>query len=154
MTAGTQRRYTPLSVAIHASPVLRALRAAARNAADKFEQQGIEGADKLGDELMILAETVYGMATNSLEASIQPTTVVFSRDLVDALRVVAAGQRGRVAGVAQILEPDPLHHLPVADVKTRDDSLRKHRGNYAASAAPDPPTSPDGTARRRRSRTR
>lgn len=88
MTAGTQqKRYTPLSVAIHASPVLRALRAAARTAADKYEQQGIQDAEKLGDELMILAETVYGMATNSLDASIEPTTVVFSRDLVDALRV-------------------------------------------------------------------
>lgn len=87
MTASTQKRYTPLSVAIHASPVLRALRAAARTAADKYEQLGIQDAEKLGDELMILAETVYGMATNSLEASVEPTTVVFSRDLVDALRM-------------------------------------------------------------------
>ena len=88
MTASThQKRYTPLSVAIHASPVLRALRAAARSAAGKLEQEGIEGAEKLGDELMILAETVYGMATDSLESSIEPTTVVFSRDLIDALRI-------------------------------------------------------------------
>lgn len=88
MTAGTtQKRYTPLSVAIHASPVLRALRAAARSAADQLVEDGVEHAEQLGDELLILAETVYGMATNTLETSIEPTTVVFSRDLIDALRV-------------------------------------------------------------------
>ena len=88
MTAsGTQKRYTPLAVAIHSSPVLRALRAAARSAAEKLEEQHIEGAEQLGDELLILAETVYGMATQSLEPSIEPTTVVFSRGLIDALRV-------------------------------------------------------------------
>jgi signal transduction histidine kinase len=88
MTASThQKRYTPLSVAIHASPVLRALRAAARTAADKLVDEGVERAEQHGDELLILAETVYGMATDTLETSVEPTTVVFSRDLIDALRV-------------------------------------------------------------------
>jgi signal transduction histidine kinase len=87
MTAGPQKRYTPLSVAIHASPVLRALRAAARAAAEKLEEQKIQDAEQLGDELLILAETVYGMATNSLEPSIEATTVLFSRGLIEALRV-------------------------------------------------------------------
>lgn len=88
MTAtGTQKRYTPLSVAIHSSPVLRALRAASRSAAEQLVEDGVEGAEALGDELLILAETVYGMATDSLEPSIEPTTVVFSRALVDALRI-------------------------------------------------------------------
>jgi signal transduction histidine kinase len=87
MTASTQpKRYTPLSVAIHASPVLRALRAASRTAAEKLVEDSVQDAEKLGDELLILAETVYGMATDSLEPSIEPTTVVFSRPLVDALR--------------------------------------------------------------------
>ncbi len=85
-TASTPKRYTPLSVAIHASPVLRALRAASRNAAERLVANGVEGAEQLGDELMILAETVYGMATDSLAAPIEPSTVVFSRSLVDALR--------------------------------------------------------------------
>ncbi len=86
MTVGTQKRYTPLSVQLHASPVLRALRAAARNAAEQLEARGVAEADKLGDELTILAETVYGMATDSLAAPIEPNTVIFARNLVDALR--------------------------------------------------------------------
>ncbi|HYC50048.1 MAG TPA: HAMP domain-containing sensor histidine kinase [Gemmatimonadaceae bacterium] len=86
MTGPQTKRYTPLSVQIHASPVLRALRAASRSAAEKLVEDGVEGAEQLGDELLILAETVYGMATDTLESSIEPTTVVFSRALVDALR--------------------------------------------------------------------
>ena len=37
----------------------------------------VEGADQLGDELTMLAETVYGMSTDSNSAPIKPTTVVF-----------------------------------------------------------------------------
>jgi signal transduction histidine kinase len=99
----TQKRYTPLSVAINASPVLRALRSAARSAAEKMGEQGVQDAERLGDELLILAETVYGMATKSLEPTIDATTVVFSRNLIDLLRMefIAKLRRDHTKRVSQ-----------------------------------------------------
>src|SRR5688572_19350898 len=87
MAVGYPKRYTPTAVALASSPVLRALRAASRKAAERLVANNVEGAEELGNELTVLAETVHGMATDSKTASIAPaTTVVFSRALLDMLR--------------------------------------------------------------------
>jgi signal transduction histidine kinase len=87
MAVGYPKRYTPTAVALASSPVLRALRAASRKAAERLVANNVEGAEELGNELTVLAETVHGMAADSKTPSITPsTTVVFSRALLDMLR--------------------------------------------------------------------
>jgi signal transduction histidine kinase len=123
--SGQTKRYTPLSVAINASPVLRALRAAARTAAEKMGERGAQDVERLADELLILAETVYGMATRTLEPSVEATTVVFSRSLIDMLRVefIAKLRRDHAKRVAQQEMVEVLAAMEeVAAISERADS--------------------------------
>ena len=48
-------------------------------------------------------------------------------DFVDALDVVAAGKRCRVASVAQLLKLHTFHDLAIADVHAGDDALGQHQ---------------------------
>ena len=128
MTASTQKRYTPLSVAIHASPVLRALRAAARNAAEKLEQDGVEDAERLGDELLILAETVFGMATNSLEASIEPTTVRDLKAYQQQMRKILESDIDELSPTQYIRADRFLRRVDTAIAALQDPNVSKYLG--------------------------
>jgi signal transduction histidine kinase len=86
MAVSYPKRFTPAAVALGSSPVLRALRAASRKAYERLVTENVEGAEELGNELTLLAETVHSMAAESHAGSISPTNVVFSRTLIDALR--------------------------------------------------------------------
>ena len=80
--------------------------------------------------------TVSGMKTCSavreMTSSVAPRPFDGRRDvqeheLVGSVGVVARGEFHRVAGVAQVLEPDALHHAAGVDVEARDDALGQHR---------------------------
>jgi two-component system, sensor histidine kinase len=86
MSVSYPKRYTPVAVALASSPVVRALRAAARKASEKLVADNVENAESLGVDLTVLAETVYAMALDTKTQPIAPTEVVFSRALIDALR--------------------------------------------------------------------
>ena len=51
---------------------------------------------------------------------------VEEHELVGALGVVARGELDRVAGIAELLEPDALDDAARVDVQARDDPLREH----------------------------
>jgi signal transduction histidine kinase len=86
MAVSYPRRYTPAAVALASSPVLRALRTAARKAYEHLVATDSRNAEELGNELALLAETVHTMATDTKSASISPDHLVFPRSLVDLLR--------------------------------------------------------------------
>ena len=86
MAVSYPRRFTPAAVALDSSPVLRALRAASRKAAERLVANNVEGADDLGNELTLLAETVHSMSTDSNSVSITPASVVFPLALIELLR--------------------------------------------------------------------
>jgi two-component system, sensor histidine kinase len=86
MSVSYPKRYTPVAVALASSPVVRALRAAARKASDKLVADNVENAESLGVELTLLAETVYTMALDEKTQPIAPDNLVFSRALIDGLR--------------------------------------------------------------------
>ena len=85
---------------------------AADAAADAQRQEYLarDGADGLGQRL----------------ASLDGRGDVEDDDLVDALAVVAAGEGGGVAGVAQTLEVDALDDGAVPNVEAGDDAFRQH----------------------------
>ena len=75
-----------MAVALGSSPVVRALRAAARKASEKLVADNVENAEELGTDLTLLAETVFTMALDAKTHPIVPGNVVFRRPLIDALR--------------------------------------------------------------------
>ena len=86
MAVSYPRRFTPAAVALGSSPVLRALRAASRKAAERLVAENVENADELGNELTLLAETVHSMSTDESAITITPAHVVFPSALIDLLR--------------------------------------------------------------------
>jgi signal transduction histidine kinase len=86
MTASYQKRLTPAAVALDASVVVRALRVASEKAAERLAGTNGNSVEELGNELALLAETVYSLATDGAHGSLTPASFVFSRHLVDALR--------------------------------------------------------------------
>lgn len=84
MTAISQKRLTPIAVALASSPVVRALRSAAGRAAERIASTNGQNAEELGNELTLLSETIYTIAAEGKSADQSP--VVFPRHHVDTLR--------------------------------------------------------------------
>jgi signal transduction histidine kinase len=87
MTASYQKRFTPPTTAVvESSAVVCALRAASESAAARVGGADSNALNEMHNEMALLAETVYTLASDRNNEHIGPTTLTFSRHVVDAFR--------------------------------------------------------------------
>jgi signal transduction histidine kinase len=87
MTASYQKRFTPPTTAVvDSSAVICALRAASENAARRIVASDANALNEMHNEMALLAETVYTLASDRNNSHIGPRALAFSRQVVDAFR--------------------------------------------------------------------